>query len=296
MVGPGRQRRAARQRSARQGHSVSLSPEPAGWNQGDPRGRANRVCKAETMRRKVHQRPAQGDVVVLVLRDQSRHARGVRDGLCARRFAAFCWSTACGAVRRRNPHQHGGAQEVHRVRKGPEGKVALLAYVFSHRHSGGVESAAYEDSLRRFHEALASAAPSGFIKSTSFRIGGEFSDWYLVESSAALDVLNAAAVSGARAAVHDAAARMAAGGAGKLLSLAAGQPSMESGFEIRFAKPDGMADVDLYARLQTWTGAPGVSLWRRMMVLGPPPEFCLVAPSEVELPADMHPAMLAREP
>jgi hypothetical protein len=172
----------------------------------------------------------------------------------------------------------------------------LLAYVFSHRAASGVDLAAYEDSLRQFHAALASASPRGFISSTTFRIDGAFSDWYLVESSSALDVLNAAAVSGARAPVHDAAARMATGAAGKLLSLASGQPSMETGFEIRFAKPAGMTYVDLYARLQAWTSATGVSLWRRMMVLGPPPEFCLVAPAKVELPAEMEPDLLTREP
>jgi hypothetical protein len=172
----------------------------------------------------------------------------------------------------------------------------LLAYVFSHRAAAGADIAAYEDSLRRFHAALASASPSGFISSSTFRIGGAFSDWYLLESSSALDVLNASAVSGARAPIHEAAARMAADGAGKLLSLASGQPSMEAGFEIRFAKPAGMTYVDLYARLRAWTSAPAVSLWRRMMVLGPPPEFCLVAPAEAELPAEMEPELLHREP
>jgi hypothetical protein len=172
----------------------------------------------------------------------------------------------------------------------------VLAYVFAHRPAGGVDITPYEESLRRFHSALASAAPSGFIASTTFRIGGAYSDWYLLESSAALDALNAAAVSGERAPIHDAAARMAADGAGKVLSLASGQHSMDAGFEVRFAKPTGMAYVDLYARLQTWTGAPGVSLWRRMMVLGPPPEFSIVTPSELELPADMGAEVLAREP
>lgn len=172
----------------------------------------------------------------------------------------------------------------------------MLAYVFSHRAAGGVDITAYEESLRRFHSALASASPSGFIASATFRIAGAFSDWYLLESSAALDVLNAAAVSGARAAVHDTAARMATDGAGKLLSLASGKPSLDAGIEVRFAKPAGMTYVDLYARLQTWTTAPGVSLWRRMMVLGPPPEFSIVAPSEFELPADMHAEVLARDP
>lgn len=172
----------------------------------------------------------------------------------------------------------------------------MLAYVFAHRAAEGVEVDAYEVSLRRFHAALAAASPSGFITSATFRIDGEFTDWYLVEGSAALDVLNTAAVSGGRAPVHDAAARMAADGAGKLLSLASGEPTMGPGFEIRFAKPLGMTYVDLYSRLQPWTSLPGVSLWRRMMVLGPPPEFSIVTPSELELPADMHAEVLRREP
>ncbi len=172
----------------------------------------------------------------------------------------------------------------------------MLAYVFSHRAAGGVSSTAYEESLRRFHAALTSAAPSGFVASTTFRIGDAYSDWYLLDNSAALDVLNMAAVTGERSPAHDAAAAMAADGVGKLLSLAAGDYSMAAGFEVRFAKPAGMNYVDLYARLQAWTALPGVSLWRRMMVLGPPPEFCLVTPSEVTLPAEMRPEVLLRTP
>jgi hypothetical protein len=171
----------------------------------------------------------------------------------------------------------------------------LLAYVFSHRPARGVDAHAYEESLRRFHAALADAAPSGFMSSRTFKIGDTYSDWYVVESSAALDVINAAAVSGARAPAHDNAARMAADGVGKLLKLQAGEYLSGAGFEVRFAKPPGMGYVDLYARMQAWTGAPEVSLWRRMMVLGPPPEFTLITPSEVELPADMQPEMLRRE-
>jgi hypothetical protein len=57
-----------------------------------------------------------------------------------------------------------------------------------------------------------------------------------------------------------------------------------------------MAYEDFYARLKPWAEEPGVSLWRRMMVLGPPPEFCLITPSEVELPAEMHPEALRRTP
>jgi hypothetical protein len=89
---------------------------------------------------------------------------------------------------------------------------------------------------------------------------------------------------------------MAADGVGKLLNLHAGEYAQGTGYEIRFAKPAGMAYADLYARLQSWTGAPGTSLWRRMMVLGPAPEFALIAPGRLELPAEMHPEVLRREP
>jgi hypothetical protein len=172
----------------------------------------------------------------------------------------------------------------------------VIAYLFSHRPAPGCDVAAYEDSLRRFHAELARASVSGFIESATFATGGGYNDWYLLESSAAMDGLNAAAVSGARAPAHESAARMAADGAGKLLSLASGKPSMESGFEVRFSKPAGMAYKDLYAQLETWTGSSGVSLWRRMMVLGPPPEFCLVTPSTFDLPPEMHPEVLTRKP
>lgn len=172
----------------------------------------------------------------------------------------------------------------------------MLAYVFSHRPAAGVEVAAYEDFLRRFHAELASASLSGFIESATFAVGGGYSDWYLLENTSAMDVLNAAAVTGARAPAHDSAASMAIDGSGKLLSLASGTPSMDSGFEVRFGKPEGMTYRDLYARLASWSQTPGVSLWRRMMVLGPPPEFCLITPSRIELPADLRPELLGRTP
>jgi hypothetical protein len=172
----------------------------------------------------------------------------------------------------------------------------LLAYVFSHRPAGGVDVAIYEDSLRRFHAELAKSSLSGFLESATFAIGGGYSDWYLLESSSAMDTLNAAAVSGARAPAHDSAARMAVDGVGKLLSLATGTPSMDEGFEVRFGKPVGMPYKDFYARLEPWTEAAGVSLWRRMMVLGPPPEFCLITPSRVDLPPEMQPELLDRTP
>src|SRR5260370_7653956 len=113
----------------------------------------------------------------------------------------------------------------------------MLAYVFSHRPAGGVDIAVYESALTRFHAALASAPPSGFVSSSTFKVGDRYSDWYLVDSSAALDVLNAAAVSGARTPAHDAAARMAVDGVGKLSSLVSGHPAAPPVFHIPLAQP-----------------------------------------------------------
>jgi hypothetical protein len=170
----------------------------------------------------------------------------------------------------------------------------VLAYVFSHRPAPGIEAARYEAVLGEFQDRLAAAPPRGFISSLTYRIGDGYSDWYLLEDSAAMDALNAAAVSGSRTTPHDIVARMAVNGVGKLLSLAAGEYEAAAGYEIRFAKPPGMAYADLYASLQSATAAKGAGLWRRMMVLGPPPEFCLTALAPMELPAAMRPELIAR--
>lgn len=172
----------------------------------------------------------------------------------------------------------------------------MLAYLFFHRPGEGVDIGAYEDGLRRFHGALAAAHPDGFAGSRTYRAGGRYCDWYLVDTSAALDVLNEAAVSGARSPVHDSVAHMATDGTGKLMRRVSGRDDAQAGFEMWFAKPRGMSYAELYRDLERWTDQQDVSLWRRMMVLGPPPEFCMLSPSEQVLPAELSPEVLRRVP
>jgi hypothetical protein len=172
----------------------------------------------------------------------------------------------------------------------------VLAYLFFHRPGPNADVAAYDDGLRRFHAALASAQVPGFAGSRTYRVGDRYCDWYLVQTSASLDALNDAAVSGARASSHDAVARAAVDGEGKLLRLAGGAYDAGAPLEARFSKPRGMSYPDLYRRLQEWTSRPGFSLWRRMMVLGPAPEFVMLGPSDPGLPADMNPETFRREP
>jgi hypothetical protein len=167
----------------------------------------------------------------------------------------------------------------------------LLAYVFFHHPAQGTDVAAYDEGLRRFHASLAEAGSPGFISSETYHSRDGYSDWYLVESSAALDALNDAAVTGRTLPLHDAVAHEAVDFAGKLYKLVGGSPGGQN-FETRFSKPAGMSYRDLYALLKPWSDRNGVSLWRRMMVLGPPPEFCFLSPAELDLPPEMSPEVL----
>jgi hypothetical protein len=92
--------------------------------------------------------------------------------------------------------------------------------------------------------------------------------------------------------LHDAVAHEAVDFAGKLFKLVDGRPGRQN-FETRFSKPAGMSYRDLYAQLKPLSDRNGVSLWRRMMVLGPPPEFCFLSPVELDLPPEMSPEVLA---
>lgn len=176
--------------------------------------------------------------------------------------------------------------------------MEMLAYVFWHWRSPEVDAASYEDDLRAFHQALAKAAPAGFRSSAVLRLDGAepwvegdaFADWYLVEDWAALGALNEAAVARATKGVHDRVAHASAGGAGAVYGLRSGVPDpAEARSSAFFDKPRGTGYDDFYAGIRAATDVPGASLWRRQMVLGPAPEFCLFAADSLELPAELEP-------
>jgi hypothetical protein len=160
----------------------------------------------------------------------------------------------------------------------------VIAYVFWHR--AAPESAGYEERLTAFHAALAAHPPEGFRSSRAFRLdrapwldgaGTPYEDWYLVDSWAALGTLNTAAVSGSRAAPHDAVAALAREGAGGVYApLHAAEPL--AGEVSWLAKPDGMSYADFHARLA------GQPVWQRQMVLGAAAEY-VVERASVDWPA-----------
>ena len=172
----------------------------------------------------------------------------------------------------------------------------MIAYQFFHHLEDGADDVEYEAGLRHFHVALRDAGIPGFVGSRSYDTGDGYFDWYVMETSATLDDLNEAAVTGSRTPLHDSVAFHAVNFAGKLLKLAAGKYDPDFAVEIRFSKPRGMAYPDLYRRLEPWTGRPDTSLWRRMMVLGPGPEFSLLTRTEEVLPREFGPVTVKLEP
>ena len=183
-------------------------------------------------------------------------------------------------------------------------QATALAYVFWHWRRAEVSAASYVELQRRFHAALATAPPTGFLGSHAAAIqgaswaaaGGEaYEDWYLVDGTAALDPLNQAAVTASRQAPHDAAAAAARGGTAGLYRLRGGRLGVYR-IAAWLAKPEGMSYDELYAALQSTVLQTGGALWGRQMVLGPTPEFCLHTTQAVPLPAPLVAQVLARSP
>lgn len=180
----------------------------------------------------------------------------------------------------------------------------MLAYIFWHRPRGDVIPDEYERRLRAFHEALGANPSPGFLGSTVFRADGlrwsdaktAYEDWYFLESSAALDLLNDLAVSEACRPSHEAVAARAAEGAGGLYRLLRGIPHGGGGrHAVWLSKPKGASYDDFLARLDPMEGA---TLWQRLMSLGPAPEFCLAGiesrPDPASLPDAWEPIVVER--
>jgi hypothetical protein len=185
----------------------------------------------------------------------------------------------------------------------------LLAYLLWHRPADGIERDAYEHAGERFHRSLQHAPPAGFRGSAIFRVGeltwldspfggqagAGYEDWYLLEDFSALGVLNEAAVAHRHRTAHDALARGFGAGAGGLYGLLEGRPDLGStplGIWISrppVSRPPGVAGGALGELLGDGIDPEHSSLWRRSLVFGPAPEYCLLAH---EPPAGIAPSRL----
>ena len=166
----------------------------------------------------------------------------------------------------------------------------MLAYVFWHVPRAGVAAREYESAHREFHDVLRAAGVPGLLGLGVFRLssipwlGGQagYEDWHLLEGSAALDVLDRAAISEARQKRHDRIASLAADGTAGLYGLRMGARIVPA-MAYWLSKPAGMGYAAFESSLAPLI-ADGCCLWGRRMTLGPTPEFCLHAPGRRQLP------------
>lgn len=188
----------------------------------------------------------------------------------------------------------------------------MLAYLLWHRPAEGVEREAYERAAEHFHRSLAHSPPAGFRGSAVYRmqappwLAGEaavYEDSYLVEDFTALGVLNEAAVAHGHRGAHDEVAHRFGSGAGGLYAMLEGRPQLdgEPQLAIWITRPIGTPRGALAELLGDGMAPARSSLWRRALVLGPAPEYLLLAPepppgvAATRLPAGWKATVCERE-
>ena len=167
----------------------------------------------------------------------------------------------------------------------------MLAYVFWHRPRVEVGGDAYESAHLAFHRSLARTPPVGLRGSLAFRLadapwlegaGAGYEDWYMLADFTALGVFNEAAVGRGHRSTHDQIARRFGAGTGGLYGLIEGEAPlhpMAAGTRSAatwVARPPGATRRGLGELLGDGMDPQRASLWRRQLVLGPAPEFCLL--------------------
>jgi hypothetical protein len=187
----------------------------------------------------------------------------------------------------------------------------VLAFLSWHRPAPDVAREAYESALERFHRSLAHQRPSGFRGSASARVervpwldGAVYEDWYVIDDWAALGVLEEAAVSRGHRTAHAAAAALTGMETAAVYRLLEGSADPGRASVAVWVSPSGH---DAPARgherpalaqlLGDGIDPERDGLWQRCLVLGPAPEYCLLAGAsspEVDVPAGVAPGRLPR--
>jgi hypothetical protein len=162
----------------------------------------------------------------------------------------------------------------------------MLAYLLWHREAPGVEPGTYEQAIDHFHRSLKARPPAGFAGSACYHaaelswLGGSagYEDWYLVEDFAALGVLNEAAVAHGHRTAHDEAARRLGEAAGGLYRVLEGSVQLsEERVVVWVERPAGAEPPTFGGLLGDGMDPARAALLRRQLVLGPAPEYCVLA-------------------
>jgi hypothetical protein len=137
----------------------------------------------------------------------------------------------------------------------------MLAYLFWHRLREGADRARYEEAQRGFHSKLEAESACFRVAEMPFDPEPGYEDWYLVDDWSGLGRLNEAAVDAVRRPAHDRAAADTGAGWGGVYSLVRGPAEIPAQADWHAKPPAG--------------NLPETTIWRRELVLGPAPEFCV---------------------
>jgi hypothetical protein len=179
----------------------------------------------------------------------------------------------------------------------------VLAFLAWHRPAPDVARERYESALERFHRSLAHQPPAGFRGSASVRVeqvpwldGAVYEDWYVIEDWAALGVLEDAAVSRGHVSAHSAAASLTGMETAAVYRLLEGSADPgRASMAVWVAAARGHERPALAQLLGDGIDPERDGLWQRCLVLGPAPEYCLLAGAsspEGEAPAGVAPSRL----
>jgi len=165
-----------------------------------------------------------------------------------------------------------------------------VAYVFWHPPAAGQPVDSYEQALCDFHRSLIDVRVDGLTASRVARVSGlpwlsdgGYEDWYIVRGFSDLETLNSAPVDAARDVAHGEIAARSGQGAGAVYGLVIGTATQTPTWTTWLSKPRGTAYEDFYTGLLSRVEKAdrslleSIGIWRRQLVLGPAPEFCVTS-------------------